>query len=942
MPRKSPSPPKIVSITLSAAALLVLCLLGYATWRSASAPSAAELARSAEEAVVARDFRAAVIHYKAAVQAAPEDLALRRALGQLHLQLRQFADALNHLRLARPLGNAQPEVVLDLARAQVELGKFEDAGRTLADYRGEDAGTAASLRARVQHALGQTEEAKALLEAQRAKTPRSVEIHLARARMALAERDLPGAVDALRRALEEDPEHAEAQTLMGLARLQQGDSGLAAAHLKAAVAHAANPLEALTGLAEAQLMRREHQPARETIALIAERAPKAPALAYLRGWLAWSKGNWTNAESELQKALKVIKTNPRLLLMLADSTLRQDKLNQAEAYLKTLETLAPGLAVGRQLLGRVQLKQKRALEAIDTLTPLAAAKPADVSTLVMLSQAHRLVGHKDRSQAYLQQAASLTPDSLQTSLLEAVSDLEAGQLAQGIAGLQALREGELAVPSTRALVMAQTAQGEPELALESARALVKLAPEDAASHQLLGSLLLRTGDEAAARKAFARALELTPDHAPTQTSLGLLALAKNDPAAAEALLRKALAQDARFEPAAVALGLLFARNGRGAEADAVLDAAIVAQPQAGAPRWLRAERYLQQGDREKGLALARKAFELAPAVPANQLRWGIFLLSAGSSVQAVEVLKALVDDDPDAFLARAALARAAQATGQWPLARAQFEALLAQVPDHGPSLWALLGLELAAKDHAAAEAVAVRIAQAQPGTSAGALARAEILAARGAHAKALENFREVHKADGSARSLLRLVDAAIAASDETQARELLREWLQAHPGDLAPRLRLAEFSLMSGDQAAAISSYETLLEQSPLHPIALNNLAWLYDQKRDPRARATAEKALQAMPQSPEAMDTLGWILVREDAADEGLPWLEKAHTRAPAAADIAFHHAYALAETGKTLQAERLVTSLLEAHDNFNSLADAKALMRRLQSHDEMPESLR
>jgi len=721
MSRKRPSPPKVVAVTLGLVALLVLCLLAYSAWRSTSAPSAAALARSAEEALAERDYRAAVIHYKSAVQAAPEDLELRWALGRLQLQLKQFADAQNHLRLARPLGKEKPEVLLDLARAQVELGKFEDAGRTLADYRGKDSGTAASLEARVRHALGQTDEAQALLAAQRQKTPESVEMDLAEARMAMAQRDLPGAIEALGRALELDPKNADAQTLMGMARLQQGDSGLAAAHFKAAAAEAANPLEALTGLAEAQLMRREHQAARKTLDEIAAKTPKAPVLTYLRGWLAWSKGNWAGAESELQKALQVMQKNPRLLLMLADSTLRQDKLNQAEEYLKTLEAFAPGLAAGRQLLGRVQLKQKRAQEAIETLTPLAAMKPANVSTLLMLSQAHRLAGHLHESRAWLQQATSLAPEGPQASLLEAVSDLEAGRLEQGIAGLQALREGELATTSTRGLVMAQVAQGEPELALESARALVELAPDDADSHHLLGSLLLRQDDEPGARKAFTRALELTPDHAPTQTSLAMLALAGKDPVAAEALLRKALSQDARFEPASVALAKLLAQSGKTTEADAVLDAAITAQPQAGAPLWLRAERYLQQGDRDKGLALARKAWELAPAVPANQLRWGIFLLTAGSGVEAVQVLKALVESDPEASMARAALARAAQATGQWALARAQYEALLAQVPDHGPSLWALLGLDLAAKDYAAAEAVALRIGEAQPDKPAGTL-----------------------------------------------------------------------------------------------------------------------------------------------------------------------------------------------------------------------------
>ena len=121
-----------------------------------------------------------------------------------------------------------------------------------------------------------------------------------------------------------------------------------------------------------------------------------------------------------------------------------------------------------------------------------------------------------------------------------------------------------------------------------------------------------------------------------------------------------------------------------------------------------------------------------------------------------------------------------------------------------------------------------------------------------------------------------------------------------------------------------------------MNPVALNNLAWLYDQKPDPRAQATAEKALQAMQQRPEAMGTLGWMLMREDAVDEGLPWLEKAHRLAPVSSDIAFHHAYALAESGKTLQAERLVTALLKQYPAFSNLTGATALQRRLRAKDE------
>ena len=65
--------------------------------------------------------------------------------------------------------------------------------------------------------------------------------------------------------------------------------------------------------------------------------------------------------------------------------------------------------------------------------------------------------------------------------------------------------------------------------------------------------------------------------------------------------------------------------------------------------------------------------------------------------------------------------------------------------------------------------------------------------------------------------------------------------------DAVARVTLASDQHQSGSKETAIHAYEKVLETQPGSVLALNNLAWLYYERDDPRALDLAKRAYEAM-----------------------------------------------------------------------------------------------
>ena len=105
----------------------------------------------------------------------------------------------------------------------------------------------------------------------------------------------------------------------------------------------------------------------------------------------------------------------------------------------------------------------------------------------------------------------------------------------------------------------------------------------------------------------------------------------------------------------------------------------------------------------------------------------------------------------------------------------------------------------------------------------------------------------------------------------------------------------AQVDSATGQLDKALAQYEWLATQRPDNPLILNNLAYLYDSKHDPRARPTAEKAMKLAPASGSVADTLGWILIEQGDTADAAKYLGQASASRPADSTIQYHYAVLL-----------------------------------------------
>jgi len=119
----------------------------------------------------------------------------------------------------------------------------------------------------------------------------------------------------------------------------------------------------------------------------------------------------------------------------------------------------------------------------------------------------------------------------------------------------------------------------------------------------------------------------------------------------------------------------------------------------------------------------------------------------------------------------------------------------------------------------------------------------------------------------------------------------------------------------------------------PADATALNNLAWLYQQKGDlAKARGLAERAMAASPRVPQIDDTLGWILLAQGEADKALTYLSAASLSAPGNPDIQYHLAVALHRLGRQADAQTTLENLLGTGAAFSDKPEAEKLLQELK----------
>jgi putative PEP-CTERM system TPR-repeat lipoprotein len=341
--------------------------------------------------------------------------------------------------------------------------------------------------------------------------------------------------------------------------------------------------------------------------------------------------------------------------------------------------------------------------------------------------------------------------------------------------------------------------------------------------------------------------------------------------------------------------------------------------------------YLQAGQPEKALALAEKLRAIYPDNPETLALLAQTELDTGKLPDAIDNYTRLAALQPGSAALQLRLAKlhlAANDTGA--ALQASAKALSIQ-PGFQEAQVLRVGVLTATRQYDAA-LTAARAMQAQsPRYAAGYKLEGDVLLAQNKPLAAVKLYEQAFGINRVSPLLVKVCQALSQAGRAAEAHERIEAWRKAHPADIGARLYLASEALESKQYKLAIEQYEAIIALSPSHTVALNDLAWSYQQEGDPRALAMADRAMASAPENAAVLDTLGSILTSKGDTARAVAVLQKAVRLAPAAAEPRYHLGVALAKAGDKPGARKQLEQLVAQDKRFPDRAQALALLASL-----------
>jgi putative PEP-CTERM system TPR-repeat lipoprotein len=878
------------------------------------------------------DLKAALIQLKNAVEKSPENGEARIALGNLELTINDISSAEKEFRKARSLGISADRVMPLLGKALAQQGKFKE---ILEEVTPQVAATSAPLMALRGEALlttGKPDDAKAAFNAALALDPNSGNALLGLARHAMMSGDRPSAERYVADAVAKDPKNAEGFMAQGTMLRMQGkpEEALAAFNqaLKLDPAHRSAHIEK----AYIEINRGKFPAAKIEIDAAQKNAPGNLLVTYTTALYEFSQGKFTAAQEALQRVLKVAPDHMPSVLLAGASELNLGANQQAEQHLRKYLEAAPNDVYARKLLAQVQLKNSQPADAAATLAPALKTTTDDPQLLALAGESYMQVRDFGKASGYLEKAAELAPKAAGVRASLGLSKLAAGNQAGGLNDLEmATALDPKSLRTTMALVQTEMNLKHYDKALAAAAALAKQEPGNPQVHNLMGAVNMVKGDVPAARAALDKALAIDPTFAPAVKNMARLDLVEKKPEAAKQRYEKVLEKDKNNVDAMNSLAQLALLQNRQDEATGWFEKASNANPNAVAPAIALGQHYLRTSQAPKALSLARK-FQTANPTNAELLDlMGQAQVANKDLNGALDTYSKLTNVSPKSAMPHMRLAAVHMALQNNAAATDDIKRAVELQPDLVPARMAQIEMSMRAGRPDEALAGARQLQKTNDKSPVGYATEGDILLAQNKAAQAVPVYEKAFALANSPQILVRTLQAMGLAGKSKEAQARAAQWMKAHPDDQLVGMYVAETSLARKEYKAAIGVLEPLIKQNPNNAPALNNLAWAYQQDKDPRALATAEQAFKLAGNNPGVMDTLGWMLVEQGNTSRGLPLLQKASGLAPNATEIRYHLAVGLHKSGDKQGARKELDQLLASGKPFAQADDARALLKTL-----------
>lgn len=894
----------------------------------------ADYLSDARQAINKGDLKSAQIDLRNAVRADPQNAEAHFWLGKIVLELGDPVAAEREAKAALDRGyNPQLSVQL-YAQSLLSQQKFNDLLAQLQPGGKDGALDAQILVARgfAQLGLRQPDEAqKSFTKAEQA-APTMVEPLLAQARLAAARGDLVAAQGKIDHALEVQPKSPEARLAKAQILRGKGDNAGALAVLDQALADQPESMQARVERAGLLLGAGQTDKANADIDIVLKATPNNVQALYLRAVEQVAQGDFKTADVSIEHLSTHLAQIPRGYFLQAIVKERLGQLEQAEDAAQRYLARAPNDLAAYNLLARIEFEKRHPDLAIKTLAKLEESGQGNTETYDLLGRAYAATGRGDEAVKAFQKAQSLAPDNTEVQSRLASALMSAGKPDAAMVDLESLLGKAPKQPEVgEALFFAALATADLGKATEAV-AKVRQAEGDTPVVQNLEALLkLVNLDYAGAQAAFAAIAKNAPDFVPAKINLARVMSMQGNSAEGGAVLEGILDKAPTTEPALTMLVNYDLQSNQFPKAVALIERAHAAAPDNVQLTAALAQVYIRVGSPEKAVDLIDQYKAGAGNANLLAVKAGA-LIAQGKKGEAEQIYQQILKTTPEALGVRRQLVALLVGESNYEGARAVLNAGLAASPRTYALLEDYVQLDFKAGGADMALGTAERLyAQDRDNGQARAL-KGDALMTASRTDDAIAAYSEAMAAEPSQFLMSRLAAAQLRGGHADAAVKTVSDWVAKHPDDLASIGQLGEIDIAAKRYDDAAANLKAVLAKRPLNAVALNNLAWVKQQQKDPSAEGLARQAYM-LQQGPQTADTLGWILTTTGKSDTGVVLLRQASSEARNDPQILYHFAVALNNTGRKDEAVKLLTALVSSEGTFADKDQAKTLLDQLKS---------
>ena len=553
----------------------------------------------------------------------PNSLAARQMLALVRLRRGDSNSALQILRPLLDAGTTDSEVLTLAAQAHLANGNNKEAETfftRILQRKPDDVKTQTSL-ALTHFANGDKVAFVELLAIARNDKGTVGDLALISARLKSA--DMEGALSAIDGLEKKMPAQALPFELRGRVNLLRHDSSSARINFEKALSHDPVYFPSVSALAQLDVAERNPEAAQARYEALLKIDPKnVGALVALAGLRAKQDANANDAAQLLSRAVDASPSDPAIRLLQVEHWLYRGQIKQAVDAAQVALAANPNDPLLLDALGRAQLANNQVIQALATFGKLASMQAGSATAQMRLANAYLLAKNTEAAERALRRAIEIEPE-----LVEA---------QQGLIALAVRSE-------------------QPKKALQYARNVQRLHPNEAIGYVLEGDIEASLKDVAAATVAYQAGLTRAGGGTAAIRLYALLKGAKSkadsDRFGEDWLKRYPKDVKLRFYLAEQAV-----RDGELGLAERYYNAVVALEPQNAKAlndlAWV-----LSKSNKPGAVALAERALVLAPNNPIGLDTLATALAADNKLPRAIETAKSAVRLAPDVPLARLNLAK---------------------------------------------------------------------------------------------------------------------------------------------------------------------------------------------------------------------------------------------------------------------------------------------